>query len=128
VPIPLKTIPGPILEKVKDFCVYHLENPKPPVDTSDPREEFRIDNCTEWELEFFNLPDMEMHLEMIRQANFLEIKPLLDLGCKTMAIKVRGKTVDEIRTMFNLEPEFTPEEEQKIYEANSHWLDALKSV
>jgi len=35
-------------------------------------------------------------------ANFLGVKTLLALGCKTIANMVRGKSSEEVRKMFNI--------------------------
>lgn len=35
-------------------------------------------------------------------ANYLDIKALLDIGCKTIANLIKGKTPEEIRKIFHL--------------------------
>jgi S-phase kinase-associated protein 1 len=71
--------------------------------------------------------DQEMVFDIILGANYLEIKPLVsvlldrtpdipdiitsDLGCQTVAGMVKGKTPEEIRNIFRIVNEFTPEEE-----------------
>lgn len=43
-----------------------------------------------------------MLFELILAANFLDVRPLLDLVCKAAADMIRGKTPDEIRKKFNI--------------------------
>lgn len=50
----------------------------------------------------------------LQAANFLDIKPMLDLTCKTLANMIKGKTPEEIRTTFNIENDFTLEEEEQV--------------
>ncbi|KAF7840999.1 SKP1-like protein 1A [Senna tora] len=50
----------------------------------------------------------------MQAANYLNIKSLLDLTCKTVADMIRGKMPEEIRKTFNLKNDFTPEEEAEI--------------
>ena len=40
-------------------------------------------------------------------ANYLNIKTLLDLTCKTVADMIKGKTPEEIRAHFNIQNDFT---------------------
>lgn len=55
-------------------------------------------------------------------ANYLDIKPLLDLTCATVASMIKGKTPEEIRKTFNIVNDFTPEEEAQVREENK-WCE-----
>ena len=44
----------------------------------------------------------------------MNIKSLLDLTCKTVADMIKGKTPEEIRAHFNIQNDFTPEEEEEV--------------
>ena len=37
-----------------------------------------------------------------------------DVGCKTVANMIKGKTPEEIRKLFNIVNDFTPEEEVRL--------------
>lgn len=54
-------------------------------------------------------------------ANYLNIKGLLDITCKTVANMIKGKNPEEIRKTFNIENDFTPEEEEQIRKENE-WV------
>ena len=41
--------------------------------------------------------DQEMLFELILAANFMDIKPLLDLACAKVASMIKGKTPEDIR-------------------------------
>jgi S-phase kinase-associated protein 1 len=55
-------------------------------------------------------------------ANYLEISTLLDEGCKIIANMIKGKSPSEIRRIFNIQNDFTPEEEEQIKRENE-WAE-----
>ncbi len=54
-------------------------------------------------------------------ANYLDIKPLLDVTCKTVAQQMKGKTPEELRELFGIENDFSPEEYEEAKKENE-WL------
>ncbi|KAJ1342464.1 hypothetical protein BSLG_002963 [Batrachochytrium salamandrivorans] len=108
--------------KVVEYCTHHKDDPQPP--PSDIKEDFdtirrRADDISEWDTQFINIENDDI-FELILAANYMDIKPLLDLGCMTVANRIRGKSPEEIRTAFNIENDFTPEEEEQIREVIPH--------
>ena len=75
----------------------------------------------QWHADFVNV-DQEMLFEIVMAANYLDIKPLLELSCAKTASLIKGKSVQEIRQFFNIENDFTPEEEAQIMEEN-RWAE-----
>ena len=67
----------------------------------------------EWYASFIAV-DQEVLFELILAANYMDIKPLLDLTCATVASMIKGKTPEEIRKTFNIVNDFTPEEEAQV--------------
>lgn len=66
----------------------------------------------------------ETLFEMILAANYMDIKPLLDLTCAKVASMIKGKTPEEIRRTFNIVNDFTPEEEAAVREENK-WCEEV---
>lgn len=62
------------------------------------------------------------HANIAQAANYLDIKALLDVGCKTVANMIKGKSPDEIRKTFNIQNDFTSEEEEQIRRENE-WAE-----
>ncbi len=44
----------------------------------------------------------------LQAANYLDIKPLLDLTCAKVATTLKNKTPEEIRIEYNIRNDFTP--------------------
>lgn len=72
------------------------------------------------------LRDELCHANCSKAANYLDIKALLDVGCKTVANMIKGKSPEEIRKTFNIQNDFTPEEEDQIRRENE-WAEELVS-
>ncbi|KAI8918356.1 hypothetical protein PhCBS80983_g01168 [Powellomyces hirtus] len=118
-PIPLPNVSGPILAKVIEYATHHKDDPPLP-----PEEEAKLkssEDIDEWDREFTNV-DQGTLFELILASNYLDMKGLLDLGCKTVANMIKGKTVEEIRKTFNIQNDFTPEEEEQIRKENE-WCE-----
>mmetsp|Transcript_67735 Transcript_67735/g.181205 ORF Transcript_67735/g.181205 Transcript_67735/m.181205 type:complete len:93 (+) Transcript_67735:333-611(+) len=63
------------------------------------------------------------NLFSMQAANFLDVKDLLDLTCKTVAEYIKQcKTPEEIRQRFNIPNDFTPEEEEEVRKENA-WCE-----
>lgn len=77
----------------------------------------------EWYSQFVAI-DQEVLFELILAANYMDVKPLLDLTCASVASMIKGKTPEEIRKHFNIINDFTPDEEEKVREENRWCEDA----
>ncbi|CAG8444088.1 8645_t:CDS:2 [Diversispora eburnea] len=112
--IPLPNVTGPILTKVIEYCTHHKDDP--PVYYEDENKKGSED-IDDWDAEFCKV-DQGTLFELI----LVNIKPLLDLTCKTVANMIRGKSTDEIRRTFNIENDFTPEEEEQV-KCENDWCE-----
>merc|ERR1712113_1292221 len=108
--IPLPNVRGSILKKVIKYMQYHHTNPakeiEKPLKSANMREV-----VSEWDANFVEV-DQETLFELILAANYMDIKPLLDLTCAKVASMIKGKTPEEIRKRFNIQNDFSPEEEK----------------
>merc|ERR1711937_320227 len=109
--IPLPAVEGEILKLVLKYCNYHYEN-----------KETKEDEKNNWDQEFVKVDDDTL-FSLILAANYLDIKSLLDLTCKTVADYIKQcKTPQEIRRRFNIKNDFTPEEEEEVRKENA-WCE-----
>jgi len=119
-PVPLPNVNEAVLRKVIEWCEHHR---KDPIQTNDDESESRkkTTDIEEWDQKFMQV-DQEMLFEIILAANYMDIKNLLDVGCKTVANMIKGKSPEEIRKTFNITNDFTPEEEEQIRRENE-WAE-----
>jgi len=119
-PIPIPNVNDPVLRKVVEWCEHHRgDSAQSADDENDSRK--KTTDIDEWDQKFMQV-DQEMLFEIILAANYLDIKALLDVGCKTVANMIKGKSPEEIRKTFNITNDFTPEEEEQIRRENE-WAE-----
>lgn len=118
--VPVPNVTSTVLKKVLEYCEHHKDDPAEPADDSEIRAK-KSTEIGEWDLKFLQV-DQEMLFEIILAANYLDIKPLLEVGCKSVANMIKGKSPEEIRKQFNIENDFSPEEEEQIRRENE-WAE-----
>lgn len=102
--IPLNIIPE-TMKNVVVFAKHYLENPS----SEDASKKLEL---SEWEKKYCSDFTQKELFSVILAANFLDFKPLLDVTCLFVALKLKSMTPEEIRKEYNITKEFTPEEEE----------------
>ena len=118
--IPLPSIKKATLDKILEYCAYIHTNQPPEIDKP-LRSSNLSDVVNEWYSNFVNL-EQEVLFELILAANFMDIKSLLELSCAKVASLIKGMTIPETRKFFNIENDFSPEEELQIMDENK-WAE-----
>ncbi|KAG9015936.1 E3 ubiquitin ligase complex SCF subunit scon-3, partial [Tulasnella sp. 427] len=108
--ISLRNVNASVLKKVLEYCEHHRGGPPPAANDDKPKWATEI---SDWDQKFIQV-DQDMLFEIILAADYLNIDPLLDVGCKTIANMIKGKTREEMRNLLNIVNDFTPEEEAQI--------------
>jgi S-phase kinase-associated protein 1 len=110
-PIPIPDIISePVIRKIIEWCTHHQNDPP-------SQAKGKITDISDWDQAFMRV-DQQMLLEIILAADFLDIKALLDLGCKTVANIIKGGHPKEIGEMLNIQNDLTPEEDEQICREN----------
>mmetsp|Transcript_21973 Transcript_21973/g.47306 ORF Transcript_21973/g.47306 Transcript_21973/m.47306 type:complete len:183 (-) Transcript_21973:227-775(-) len=118
--IPLPNVKTAIMKKVISYMTYHVDNP--PEEIEKPLKSANMaDVVSQWDADFVDV-SQEMLFELILAANYMDIKPLLDLTCAKVASMIKGKTPEQIRKTFNIQNDFTPEEEAAV-RAENKWAE-----
>ncbi|MCO5603010.1 hypothetical protein L7F22_057152 [Adiantum nelumboides] len=106
--IPLFNVSSKCLSKVIEYCRYHaLEVPPALTD----------EEVKQWDADFLKV-DQATLFDLILAANYLNIQSLLDLTAQCVADMIKGKTPEQVRKTFNIENDFTPEEEEEVRREN----------
>ncbi|XP_042455427.1 SKP1-like protein 1 [Zingiber officinale] len=148
--IPLPRVDSQILSKVLEFCRKHANSPSvhtkfaaipselcPKHDgsaagaSSSESSSAHSETCracydavmklVQWDLEFVKV-DLDLIHHLLKAANYLDIEDLMFMAVEGAANAIRGNNPEEIRKLFDLENDFTPEEEKEILKEYS-WLD-----
>ncbi|KAI9112969.1 hypothetical protein K1719_016083 [Acacia pycnantha] len=109
--VPINNVNSATLAKVTEYCTKHADR-EATVEDGGAEEELR-----KWDAEFLKV-DSDMLLRIASAAHYLDIKSLYDLSCQAVADRIKGKTTEQIRQTFDLQNDFTPEEEEEIRKEN----------
>ena len=128
--VPLPNVSKNILERIVSYCNHHYDNPQDHeiTDTNssetNPSEDDKKkpQEICEWDKEFLSV-DQSVLFETILAANYMDMKRLLDDACKTVANMIKNKSPEEIRMIFNIKNDFTPEEEEQIRKENEWCME-----
>jgi S-phase kinase-associated protein 1 len=118
--IPLPNVKSQVLRKVIEFCEHHLQEPMTEIEKP-LKSQNMVDVVQKWYADFVDLEQVLL-FELILAANYMDIKPLLDLTCATVASMIKGKSPEDIRATFNITNDFSPEEEAQVREEN-RWCE-----
>lgn len=99
------SVKGPVLRKVAKFCA----------------QEAAKSRTAEWDKTFMNV-NLQMRYDLIVSANYLDLRPLVDLAIKTVADAIKKLPVPEMKACVGLtEPSWTPEQKAALF-ADEPWL------
>lgn len=120
-PIPLQNVNGSIMKRILQWALYHRNDFRTDEEKAKRKDEKRSDYICAWDVEFLKV-DQGTLFEILLAANYLGIDDLLDAACKTVADQIKGKGPEEIRKTFNIQNDFTPEEEAEVRHENQ-WCE-----
>ncbi|KAL9305641.1 unnamed protein product [Arabidopsis thaliana] len=112
--IPLENVTGDILSKIIEYAKMHVNEP-----SEEDEDEEAKKNLDSWDAKFMEKLDLETIFKIILAANYLNFEGLLGFASQTVADYIKDKTPEEVREIFNIENDFTPEEEEEIRKENA---------
>ncbi|KAI9161671.1 hypothetical protein LWI28_019558 [Acer negundo] len=125
--IPLNNVDSPTLAKIIEWCNKHHDNDVEGRVLSEEREKEKekekAADMKKWESEFIDALNRDEIYFLLTGSNYMDIKELLDCAAQKVADMVKGKTPEAIREMFNIQSDFTEEEEEAIRKENQWAFD-----
>jgi S-phase kinase-associated protein 1 len=122
--VPIPNVKAATLTKVLEFCTHYQTEEMTPIQT--PLKSSKIDDLVQpWYAAYVQV-DQSLLFELVTAANFMDIKPLLDLTCLAVSVFIKGKSAEELRRMFNIADQLSPEEEAQVREEN-RWAQQPES-
>ena len=87
--IPLPNVKSAILKKIIDYCKHAKDSP--PTEIEKPLKSANMQDVVadKWYATFIEV-EQEILFELILAANYMDIKPLLELGCASVAAMMKG--------------------------------------
>ena len=103
------------LQKIVQYLIHYKE--KEPQQIPKPLSSNNLSNVIdEWDINFIKNMDMNSIYDLINASNYLEIPSLLDLCCAYIITLIKGKPIEEMRKIFNIECDLS-DEQIKEYES-----------
>lgn len=116
--IPLPNVSASVCAAIFEF-IKAIRDAK---DADDEKENIKTE-IKRIENDFVDCSDTQRLFDLILAANYLHHQRALDLLSSKIASMIRGKTTEELRATFNIQNDFTPEEEEKIRQENAWAFD-----
>lgn len=103
-----------ILSLIISYMNHHFNNPAAPIATPLVSTDIK-EWASEWDVEFMNIDQATM-FQLMLSANYMAVKPLVELISAKLASMIMGKSTKEIHDTFNITaPEsLTDEQEESI--------------
>jgi len=105
------------LIKITEYLEHYKDSEPKEITQPLPKKDFK--ECVDdWDYEYINLQN-DTILELMLAANFMDIKPLLELTCAKIASVIKGKSPEEIQNEFKMEKDCDDDDDS----INSNQMD-----
>jgi S-phase kinase-associated protein 1 len=106
-------IEGDIVQKVVAYMEHHIN--ETPCTIERPLTSLEMsDIVSQFDASFVDKLDQTQMFKLLLAANYMDIKPLLDLLCAKIATLIKSKSPEQIRATFNIRSDYTEEEEEEV--------------
>lgn len=117
------------LTKVIEYCTHYSKEPMTPI--SIPLESSKIEEIVQdWYSNYIKNMEWKLLLQLVGAANFLDIKPMLQLCCLGVVSRIVGRSANEVRPMFGIsnpvDGVWNPEQREEVERENVWALEARR--
>jgi len=107
--IPISEVKGDTLKKIVEYLEHYKETQ--PKELPKPLTSNKIRDVSDtWDADFIEPLDLNVIIDLINGAEFMNIEPLFLLTCARIACEMKGKTAEEVRKKFNIQCDLTEDE------------------
>lgn len=115
--IPIMEVSIETFKLMLEFIEHHRNDPE-----VESRPEKRDPDLDPWDKAFFEKLDKDEVFNLILASNQYDIQKLNVPGCKYVGTMIKGKTPEQLRAIFDLPNDFSPEEQAQVNEENK-WYE-----
>lgn len=119
--IAIPNVNASTLRKVLEYCT-HYKTVEEMTTIESPLKSAKLEDLVQpWYAKYCEV-EQNILFELLAAANYMDIKPLLDLTCLAVSVLIKGKSAAEIREIFNVKNEICSNEKSQIKEENE-WCE-----
>ena len=102
---PVPNVKDAVLTKVIEYCDYYTFK-EAMTDITTPFKSTKFEDLVQtWYFNFFKALPQQLMFDLVAAANYMDIKPLLDLSTLAVSIHIKGKSEAELCALFNFSEE-----------------------
>jgi len=89
--VPIPNVKAAVLTKVLEYCTHYQTEEMTPIQT--PLKSSKIEDLVQpWYAEYVQV-EQSLLFELVTAANYMDIKPLLDLMCLAVSVYIKVRTI-----------------------------------
>ena len=104
----MSEVNGEILKKIVEWTTHHKDD-APASENKNEEPAGKKPELSQWDEDFLKKINQPVLYDLILAANYMEIKGLLDLTCRSFARTIEGKSAEEIQKHFSIQNDLEEE-------------------
>ena len=111
--LPTNEVDGKTLEKIVEYLVHYKKDKPKEIPKPIPNPDLKP-ILEKWDYDFITPLSLEVVVDLVNAANFLNIPDLVNLCCVRMASEMTNCTIEEARAKFGIVSDMTEEEKAEM--------------